>query len=32
MRITVTGRAGCIGSHIVDRLIEEGHAVQVIDN
>ena len=31
MRITVTGGAGFIGSHLVDRLIEDGHTVQVID-
>ena len=32
MRITVTGGAWFIGSHLVDRLIEDGHTVQVIDN
>lgn len=32
MRILVTGGAGFIGSHIVDRLILEGHTVSVIDN
>ena len=32
MRITVTGGAGFIGPHLVDRLIEDGHTVQVIDN
>ena len=32
MRITVTGGAGFIGSHLVDRLIEYGDTVQVIDN
>lgn len=32
MRICVTGGAGFIGSHLVDRLIELGHNVLVIDN
>jgi len=32
MRILVTGGAGYIGSHLVDRLMEEGHHVLVIDN
>ncbi|MCC7203227.1 MAG: NAD-dependent epimerase/dehydratase family protein [Nitrospirae bacterium] len=32
MRVLVTGGAGFIGSHIVDRLILEGHTVSVIDN
>ncbi|MBI3354442.1 MAG: NAD-dependent epimerase/dehydratase family protein [Nitrospirae bacterium] len=32
MKILVTGGAGFIGSHIVDRLIEEGHEVVVVDN
>ena len=32
MRILVTGGAGFIGSHIVDRLIADGHAVDVLDN
>lgn len=32
MEILVTGGAGFIGSHIVDRLISEGHFVSVVDN
>lgn len=32
MNICVTGGAGFIGSHLVDRLIAEGYCVQVIDN
>ncbi len=32
MNIIVTGGAGFIGSHLVDRLIQEGHRVLVIDN
>lgn len=32
MRICETGGAGFIGSHLVDRLINDGHTVLVIDN
>ena len=32
MKILITGGAGFIGSHIVDRLIIEGYEVRVIDN
>src|SRR3989344_5269216 len=32
MKIFVTGGAGFIGSHIADKLIENGHDVAVLDN
>ena len=32
MKILVTGGAGYIGSHLVDKLIDEDHEVTVLDN
>jgi len=32
MRILITGGAGFIGSHMVDRLVSEGHEVVALDN
>ena len=32
MRILVTGGAGFIGSHVVDRFVALGHEVAVLDN
>lgn len=32
MKAIVTGGAGFIGSHITDRLLQEGHGVKIIDN
>jgi UDP-glucose 4-epimerase len=32
MRVLVTGGVGFIGSHVVDRLLAEGHAVAIVDN
>ncbi len=32
MNILITGGAGFIGSHLIDKLVLEGHAVTVLDN
>ena len=32
MKVLVTGGAGFIGSHLVDRLVDDGHEVVVLDN
>lgn len=32
MRLLVTGGAGFIGSHLVERLVDEGHHVDVVDD
>lgn len=32
MRVLVTGGCGFIGSHLVDRLLDDGHSVTVLDN
>jgi nucleoside-diphosphate-sugar epimerase len=32
MRVLVTGGAGFIGSHLVESLLADGHAVTILDN
>ena len=32
MRILITGGAGFIGSHLAERLLNEGHSVIILDN
>lgn len=32
MKVLITGGAGYIGSHLVDRMMSEGHDVSVVDN
>ncbi|WP_143271593.1 NAD-dependent epimerase/dehydratase family protein [Bradyrhizobium mercantei] len=31
-RIVVTGGTGFLGSHLIDRLLEQGHEVPYVDN
>ena len=32
MKILITGGAGFVGSHLADKLINEGHEITVIDD
>ena len=32
MRVLITGGGGFIGSHLVERLLLDGHDVRVLDN
>ena len=32
MKVLVTGGCGFIGSHLTNRLVDEGHTVDVVDN
>jgi UDP-glucose 4-epimerase len=32
MKILITGGAGFVGSHLADKLIEQGHEITVIDD
>ena len=32
MNVLITGGAGFIGSHLADRLLQEGHAVRALDS